>query len=745
MDLENYAKTKPCDCIHINLCKVIFSDIPSKNKTPHTASNYVEVLKKEKVIIALVHPVQDKKGRLPGIVVLNSRTTKPKCQTCSGKKCVHVNIYIEEAKNEGLPAKKLDAIKQPSNNPLDPSDRRGKASNVFGVKIDFPPQKSEKAEIDRINKVDNLFPSGYIVPKIEPGELCSCEPGFPYIPNIQLGNVESTNVHIHHSKQTKDSRNSTLVLLYRTTSKCSCRKHYTGEEDKLLRISAVATTANRKTGSGSPIQFISYDFLFEYNASLMSGGTTQFAFVQSKNDVNVIYRGHDIELPEKSLRKGYEIFIHSLNYNKEEAWDCKKCPDQLKPGESEEQFDEIECHISDGINMGTIENDIKGFTDKDTFEEEIDTSAGAVKGIEAKERTYIKTAKHRNILKSLSTSSCNITDVKKAITQLSKCEKVTNIDLVRSLLTFLTKKKSSIPEPYRVLISELGKCTPISVLLPSHDKLDYRLLKAYLDEKHDIFEEYSVTEKITNAFPLLIRIIRTIVRLENCVFLPAPVRDIIATMIDLKETYTQMARKRAVPRKAPLGNPVEAEVYPYFPAHTVNHEYEADGKVDKNEDDGCSKDYNECATFTGGITHITCSHSIVKGFTAMKRGESVRMIVNPCVTRLPQRVQAKRRFLLYDNACQARAYAERRYPHRVRHWTFLVDRKHWDNHTTCSQAYCMDEYPLLKHINSQVSEQTNRSLRKLSVVLAYYGWDNYLKILELFFVIRNLRIKNMLC
>ena len=74
-----------------------------------------------------------------------------------------------------------------------------------------------------------------------------------------------------------------------------------------------------------------------------------------------------------------------------------------------------------------------------------------------------------------------------------------------------------------------------------------------------------------------------------------------------------MARQRAVPRKAPVGNPVEAEVYPYYPAHTVNHEYEADGKVDKNEDDGCSKDYNECATFTGGITHITCSHSIVKG------------------------------------------------------------------------------------------------------------------------------------
>ena len=118
-----------------------------------------------------------------------------------------------------------------------------------------------------------------------------------------------------------------------------------------------------------------------------------------------------------------------------------------------------------------------------------------------------------------------------------------------------------------------------------------------------------------------------------------------------------------------------------------------------SEKEACNKDYNESSKFTGGITHLTCNHNIVKGFTAMKRGESVKQIVNPCVTRLPRRVQARRRFLIYDNACQARSYTERRFPHRVRHWTFLVDRKHWDNHTTCSQAYCMDEYPSLKLVS----------------------------------------------
>ena len=87
--------------------------------------------------------------------------------------------------------------------------------------------------------------------------------------------------------------------------------------------------------------------------------------------------------------------------------------------------------------------------------------------------------------------------------------------------------------------------------------------------------------------------------------------------------------------------------------------YTADSKSDKSEEkEMCNKIYNEAATITGGITHITCKHGVVKGFTAMKRGESVEMIVQPIVSRLPQRVQARRRYLLYDNACQARRYAE---------------------------------------------------------------------------------------
>ena len=59
-------------------------------------------------------------------------------------------------------------------------------------------------------------------------------------------------------------------------------------------------------------------------------------------------------------------------------------------------------------------------------------------------------------------------------------------------------------------------------------------------------------------------------------------------------------------------------------------------------------------------------------------------------------------------------------------------------------AYNMDKYKYLDEINSQISEQRNNSLRKLSNNLAFYKFESYMKILELFFGITNLKIKNVM-
>jgi hypothetical protein len=41
------------------------------------------------------------------------------------------------------------------------------------------------------------------------------------------------------------------------------------------------------------------------------------------------------------------------------------------------------------------------------------------------------------------------------------------------------------------------------------------------------------------------------------------------------------------------------------------------------------------------------------------------------------------------------------------------------------------------------TEQLNRSLRKLSTILAYSEWENYLKTLEMFFVTKNLKVREL--
>ena len=82
-----------------------------------------------------------------------------------------------------------------------------------------------------------------------------------------------------------------------------------------------------------------------------------------------------------------------------------------------------------------------------------------------------------------------------------------------------------------MLLSELGKCTPISVLLPSHDDLEYKLLEMYLAQEFDVFSDYKTTKVITNSFPLVTKICKRILKYENLTFLPEDVTAILEDMI----------------------------------------------------------------------------------------------------------------------------------------------------------------------------------------------------------------------
>ena len=107
--------------------------------------------------------------------------------------------------------------------------------------------------------------------------------------------------------------------------------------------------------------------------------------------------------------------------------------------------------------------------------------------------------------------------------------------------------------------------------------------------------------------------------------------------------------------------------------------------------------------------------------------------------RLPQTVKSKRRVFLYDNSCNMHKHALRRGAKEMLKFKIFTDRHHWENHTGCSESYNCDKYDYLKTVNSQICEQKNRSLRKLSSTLAYWTFQNYQTKVKLFFIIKNLR------
>ena len=131
-------------------------------------------------------------------------------------------------------------------------------------------------------------------------------------------------------------------------------------------------------------------------------------------------------------------------------------------------------------------------------------------------------------------------------------------------------------------------------------------------------------------------------------------------------------------------------------------------------------------------------------FTGMQNGESPKMFMNALLRRFPKRVRAHKRVFVYDNACNAYKYALRRFPLRTRRWLFVVDKFHWQNHLSCSSSFNSQQYPFLKNVNTQLSEQRNKSLRNLATVIAYMKFSSYMKVIELSMSYYNLKVKSQL-
>ena len=109
-------------------------------------------------------------------------------------------------------------------------------------------------EKEKNNKINNCFQTKRWYPQVWIVKSAVVD----ILSTVWLSRADILHI-IHHSKPTKDSRNSELSIHFLKTSHCDCKSYYHGENERLVRTSSAPSTKQN-----SSVHFVSVDFFNEY-------------------------------------------------------------------------------------------------------------------------------------------------------------------------------------------------------------------------------------------------------------------------------------------------------------------------------------------------------------------------------------------------------------------------------------------------------------------------------------------------
>lgn len=189
------------------------------------------------------------------------------------------------------------------------------------------------------------------------------------------------------------------------------------------------------------------------------------------------------------------------------------------------------------------------------------------------------------------------------------------------------------------------------------------------------------------------------------------------------------------------------ELFPCFQRIRVRPLYDADKQGKASEEEFCRKETHSHNSLTPGLFTIFCEHQVCLGFSLMQQVESPRTPFDILLERFPQEI-LDNLTMVYDNCCKFQNYALRREPKRFSRTKCFVDRLHYrSNHVGCSNGYSLDIYKSntrLNKLNSQMNEQANADLRRLSTQVTYMTPHNVIQHVAIFLALRNMK-KKALC
>ena len=559
---ENFISENLAKCVHSDTCKILFGDELKVEKIDDDVKHLIEIISNGTNYMVAVHP-DPRMNKKSGVVVLTTKTLTPKCLTCSSRgrnACLHIKIHTGKyQQNENDSTDSDDSTELESNEGVEKTLRMKPAQNnkskkenivnVFNIKINFIPNLEEEAKNKKIRDTNRFFDDKIVIPKhLGPEDKCESH-GRKFAKGRNILWKESTNVVVHHVKEvdTKD-----IIMLYRPTTPdeetgetCNCKKYFTGSDERLLRV----TAANdfETIGRAKVVHLVSYEKLNQFLWQLLMGGEKLDAFLKAENYMKSIFFGAEKSSFHRNiLSKAFEIFLHALQFPDFSNF-CFECPQELEHGEHAEDYDDIEYHVVDGIQMGCKTNDCKGHIPKEYFEEETNGDELVI-GVESEDRTCLNMKKARNIVADMLKDMRNKKKMKETIAKLENIKNKTKgynkiLDCLLLVLKRISKTHTILPDGYMKLLHELKLDTPISALLTPYtsNRELYNHFYDYLKQKKKIFDDPSLTEEFINSFPVIMNIMQSILKNEHGEkeyknrYLPDDVANLFKEMIKLRK------------------------------------------------------------------------------------------------------------------------------------------------------------------------------------------------------------------
>ena len=116
--------------------------------------------------------------------------------------------------------------------------------------------------------------------------------------------------------------------------------------------------------------------------------------------------------------------------------------------------------------------------------------------------------------------------------------------------------EKEVPKPYKTLLKEIRKDSPVSSWLPSYSQQDTRFLVTFQNQECDVFSDFENVSKLTHAFPYLTRLMSELLSFHSSKFLPPHLTEFVFSLVNLRECFDIKAQKCAVKRTKPKADHV---------------------------------------------------------------------------------------------------------------------------------------------------------------------------------------------